>query len=238
MRARFSPTILAAAMLTPAFASAQSGDSGFYGTFEVGPSIVEDMNFAEATTANLNIDPKAGIAVRGGLGYRLTEPLRIELSLGYSHNNLNGGFQQNVQVIIPCGTIPGQPCLNPNVDGNIDGFSGFLNGYYDFPAIGALKPYAGIGVGFVSADFDVGADGLMNDGTRSRFAILDESDTVVGYRGTLGAAYPVGPVDLTLAYTYTFTDRVNVAGRGTYVNFNFDKRVNTHTINVGAVYRF
>jgi opacity protein-like surface antigen len=226
-----------AAALAPMAAQAQS-DSPFYGKLQLGGAAAENMNFAEATTANLNLDPDVGVAVTAALGYRLAAPLRLEAQLGYGHNNLNGTFQQNVQVLVPCGTIAGQPCLAPNVTGNMDTFTGFLMGYYDLPQIGQLKPYAGVGVGFVTVDMDVGSVGTMNDGTRARFAILDRNDTTVGYRGTVGFAYDMGPVDLTLGYTYTFTDKLDMPGRGPNVSFNFDKRLHTHTISAGVVYNF
>lgn len=234
---RVRAALLAAAVVAPVAAQAQS-ESPFYGKLQLGGTAAQNMNFSDATTANLNLDPDVGVAITGTIGYRLAAPLRLEAQLGYGHNNLNGTFQQNVQVLVPCGTIAGQPCLAPNVTGNMDTFTGFLMGYYDFPQLGMLKPYAGVGVGFVNVDMDVGSVGTMNDGTRARFAILDRSDTTVGYRGAVGVAYDMGPVDLTLGYTYTFTDRLDVPGRGPNVSFNFNKRVNTHTINAGVVYNF
>lgn len=236
----FRFTLAAATMLVPVALSPTlaQADTGLYGHLRIGASVLENMNFAGSTTANLNLDPDVGIAVSGAVGYRLLEPLRVELELGYSHNNLNGTFQQNVQVFVPCGTVPGQPCLAPNVNGDISTFSGFAMAYYDLPTVGKLKPYAGVGLGFVNVNLDVGAAATMNDGTRSRFAVIDNSDTVMGYRGTLGVAYDIGPVDLTLGYTYTFTDRMNVPGKGTYVTFNFDRRVNAHTVNAGVSYKF
>jgi opacity protein-like surface antigen len=228
----------AAAVLGLAAPSLAQAETGFYGKLSLGGTSLENMNFSEGTTANLNLDPDVGISLTGAVGYRLAQPLRVEVQLGYGRNSLDGTFQQNVQVLVPCGTIAGQPCLAPNVDGNVDSFSGFAMGYYHFPQIGALKPYAGIGVGFVDVDLDVGAAATMNDGTRSRFAIIDGSDTVVGYRGTVGVAYDVGLVDLTLGYTYTFTDRISLPGRGPNVGFTFDKRLNAHTINAGVVYNF
>ena len=236
MTIRFS--LAAVSLLAAAAPALAQADTGFYGNLRLGASVLENMNFAEATTANLNLDPSTGIAVSGALGYRLADPFRVELELGYANNNLGGSFVQNVQVIIPCGTIPGQPCLAPGVSGDIGAFSGFAMAYYDLPVLGNLKPYAGVGLGFVNVNLDVGSVGTMNDGTRSRFAIIDNSDTVMGYRGTLGVAYEMGPVDLTLGYTYTFTDHINVPGKGTYVTFNFDRRVNAHTINAGVVYKF
>ena len=236
----FRSSLAAAVMLAPVALSPTlaQADTGFYGQLRLGASVLENLHFADPATANLNLNPDTGIAASGAIGYRVLDPLRVELELGYSHNNVTGAFQQNVLVFVGCGTIPGQPCLAPTVNGDIEAVSGFAVAYYDFPSIGSLKPFAGIGLGFVNANVDVGTVATMNDGTRSRFAILDGSDTVLGYRGTLGVAYDIGPVDLTLGYTYTFTDRMNLPGKGTYVTFNFDRRIKTHTINAGVVYNF
>ena len=97
--------------------------------------------------------------------------------------------------------------------------------YYDLPVLGSLKPYIGLGAGFVKADLDVGARATMNSGTVSRFAIIDSSDTLIGYRGAVGIAYDLGTVDLTLGYTYTLSDRMHAPGKGALVSFDFDRRL-------------
>ena len=160
--------------------------SDFYGSIRIGPAFVEDMNFSDSTTADLGLNPKAGWSAGGALGYRFFDALRMECDLAYTANKLNGAFQQNVQTFAPCGEFPGTPCLDPTVDGDIYMLTGFAMTYYDFPLIGQIRPYVGLGVGFVDINLDVGTSATLNDGPVSRFAIIDGSDTVIGYRGSLG----------------------------------------------------
>jgi len=219
--------------------SAQAGEgAGFYGSLRAGTSLLQSMNFAEASTANLALNPAAGFVVGGAAGFHVTDDLRLELDLSYARNDLVGRFQQNVQAFVPCGQVAGNPCLSSRVDGDIASTSGFGMAYYDLPVIGPLKPHLGLGVGLVSVDMGVGASATMNNGTASRFTVIDGSNTLLGYRGDIGVAYDLGDIDLTLGYTYTLTDRLGVAGKGTLVSFDFDRRPTTHAISAGVSYEF
>ena len=229
--------LAAAATFLPLSAQADVG-TGLYGSFRAGPSLLQDLDFAEAATANLALNPDTGFVLGGAVGYRVTDTLRLEFDLSYARNDLSGTFQQNVQAFVPCGEIAGNPCLSPRVDGDVAAISGFGMAYYDLPVMGRLKPYLGIGVGFVNADLDVGARATMNSGTVSRFAIFNTSDTLIGYRGAVGVAYDLGGVDLTLGYTYTLTDRMDVPGKGTLVSFTYNRRLTTHAVSAGVTYNF
>lgn len=230
--------VFAAAALNPGWARAAEDTGRFYASLRLGPSLVQDMDFAQRTTANLALNPEAGFALGGALGYGVTKSLRVELDLGYGRNTLTGSFQQNVQVFIGCGELPSSPCLNPDVDGDVATIGGFAMVYYDPPVEGRLKPFIGAGVGFVSVALDVGTGARMNNGTLSRYDIIDSSDSRLGYRGTLGVAYDLGGVELMLGYSYAMTDRLEMPGKGTYVSFTFDQRATSHAINAGARYRF
>jgi opacity protein-like surface antigen len=237
VKSRYAACVLGAVSAMAISANA-SAETGLYGSLKLGGSILQDMNFSEASTANLSLDPNAGFSLSGGVGYRFGNAIRLEFDLGYGDNSLDGGFQQNVQAFVPCGELPGNPCLDPNVDGKAKSLSGFVTGSYDLPVAGAFKPYIGVGVGFIDVDLHVDTRAAMNAGTVSRFDIINGSDTVVGYRGTLGVAYDMGDVDLTLAYTYTFTDRMNIPGKGTLVTFDFDRRMRAHALMAGGSYNF
>lgn len=219
-------------------ALAAEDDAGLYGTLRLGGSLLQDMNFADPATANLSLNPKAGWGVNGALGYSFGNGLRTELELGYGRNSLSGRFQENVQVTVPCGTVPSSPCLSPDVDGRAAALSGFGMLLYDLPVQGPLRPYAGLGVGLVNVDMDVGTRATMNNGTVSRHAILNASDTVFGYRGTLGVSYGLGRTDLLFGYTYSSTARMNVPGRGAFVAFDFNRRYTAHTLSAGVRLKF
>jgi opacity protein-like surface antigen len=230
--------VCASILCTSAAARAAETDAGLYGTLRLGPSMLQDMNFAQASTANLSLDPSAGWALNGALGYSFGNGLRTEIDFGYGRNSLSGQFQENVQFAIPCGTVPSNPCLSPNVDGRAASISGFGMLLYDLPVQGPLRPYAGVGLGLVNVAMDVGARASMNNGTVSRHAILDASDTVIGYRGTLGVSYELGRTDLLLGYTYSSTARMDVPGRGAFVSFEFDRRYTAHTLSAGVRLKF
>jgi len=176
-------------------AAAQAGNAaGLYANLRIGPSFVQDMNFAEATTANLALDPDVGFVINGAVGYRFNDAIRLEFDLGYGRNDLTGAFQQNVQVLVPCGEITSAPCLDPDVNGEIATLSGFATAYYDLPVAGPLKPYVGAGIGLVEADMNVGTRAALNSGAVSRYAIIDGADTLLGYRALLGVNYDLGGV--------------------------------------------
>jgi opacity protein-like surface antigen len=219
-------------------ARAEEQGSGFYGSVRVGPSFFEGMSFAEASTADLDLDPRTGWLVGGALGYRIFDAVRLELDLAYAASNLRGTFQENVQAFVPCGEFAGNPCLDRNVDGDISALTSFASAYYDFPRIGQIKPFVGLGIGLVDIDLDVGTRATLNDGPVSRFAIVHGSDTALGYRGALGFSYDVGAVDLAVGYSYTFAQRSSFAGDSPLVSFSFDPKVSVHALSAGLVYKF
>jgi len=228
--------LLVVTVISPVWA--QSDKTGLYGSLSIGPAFLGAMNFAEASTANLNLNPKTGWVFGGALGYRLLENIRVEADVSYTAADLNGTFQQNVQAFVPCGEFEGNPCLAPTVDGDVDSFSALAMVYYDFPVNGPLKPFAGLGIGFADINLDVGTRATLNDGPVSRYSIIDGSDTVMAYRGAVGASYNVGIADLSLAYAYTFTGRPSFAGQGTLVTFDFNRKLNSHSVRLALSYNF
>ncbi len=77
----------------------------------------------------------------------------------------------------------------------------FVNGYYDFNEGGRFRPYVGAGVGMVDVDVNYSPSGSP---------IIDESGTVFGYQGRIGASYNVnGPLDVFTEYTYRATGDID-----------------------------
>lgn len=219
-------------------AQATERESGLYGSIHVGPAFAGAMNFTEASTADLNLDPKTGWKLGGALGYRFLDNFRVEFDLAYVRNQLRGTFQENVQAFVPCGEFTGNPCLDSAVDGDLSALTAFTAAYYDLPKIGRVKPYVGLGLGLVDFDLGVGTRATLNDGPVSRFMIIDGSNTVLGYRGILGVAYDVGPVDASLGYSYTFANRPSFAGQSPLVSFAFDRKINIHALTAKLTYKF
>lgn len=219
-----------AAMTT--LAAAQ--DTGAYGRIYGGLASVQDMNFADPATADMELDSGSGLTFGGALGYRFGSGFRAELDVAHTSVDMDGVLTENVQAFIPCGETPSNPCLDPDIDGDYNGLSGMAMAYYEFSTGSALTPYIGVGIGLVDVDLEAETIGNLNDGTSSEFAILDGSDSEFAYRLAAGLAYDIGAFDLTADYAYTRTGRVALDGRSAYTTFTFDRRAEVHAFTVGA----
>ena len=186
----------------------------------------------------LALDPDTGWALEGAVGVHVGDLVRLEASLGYGRNALNGNFAQNVQAFVPCGELVSNPCLAPNDDGSMRTFTGFGMAYAGIPTGMLISPYIGAGIGFVRADLGVGTQGRLNADTASRFAIVDAHNTVLGYRATASVSRSFGAAQLSIGYTFTRTGALNLPGRGPLVSFTFDRPMTTHGFNAGVAYKF
>ncbi len=232
---RTAVRLFAFGLLLAPFA-AEAADPGLTASLSVGGTSMQGLSAVDTTAVYLNMDAKNGYVVSGALGYQLPGPFRLAFNLDYGHNDLSGYFSQNVFTLVPCGAST--PCLDQNANGDVSTLSGFGMAYVDLPVSMVLTPYVGLGVGFVNTDFDVGTRATLNSGTASRFDILKSTDTVLGYRGAVGLSYDLGAIDLTADYSYTMTQRVGIAGKGTLTSFTFDPRIKVHTLRAGVTYSF
>ncbi len=81
--------------------------------------------------------------------------------------------------------------------------------------------------------------GKANDFGPIEFVILDDSDTKLAYRLAFGFhGYDVGAFDVTAGYSWTRTDRISLAGQGSFITFDFDRRARVHQFTIGARYAF
>lgn len=213
-------------------------EPGAYGRLYGGMTSVEGMTFNDATTADLDLDGGSGFTFGGSLGYGFGNGFRTELDVARSQADLDGTFQENVQVFVPCGEISNSPCLNGTVDGEYEGLSAFAMAYYDFAAGSSISPYIGLGIGLLDADLEATTPGALNDATTIDFALLDGSDTELAYRIAAGVGYDVGAFDILLDYSWTRSGKLALAGQGAFTTFGFDKRVNAHSFTLGVRYAF
>lgn len=226
-----------AALGFAAVSAASAAEPGPYVGLKGGAVSVEDMVFSDPTTADMTIDSKTGWLLGGVAGYRFANvPLRGELELAYQRNNIGGTYSENVLPIVACGNDPGNPCLSGRIDdGRLGATTFFGMGYFDIPAQGRLTPYVGVGLGMVHTSLEAESDGSFNNGSRTEVTLIDDGDTVLGYRAAAGFAYALSSnVDLTLDYTYTRTDRPSLAGSSPVLSFDFDRRMNAHAVNAGV----
>ncbi len=234
---RMAVGLILAGLVPMDVARAESGD-GFYAGVRAGITAAETMRFAQPGTANLTLNPDEGWVFEGALGYHFTSYLRGEVSVSYGQANVSAAFQENVLPFVACGTFPSTPCLDPEGNGDLESLSGFGTAYFDIPLAGWVRPYLGAGVGFMRVNADVGTRATVGNAPVGRFAILDATDTVVAYRGTAGVSFDMEFADFDIAYHYTFSDKPSIPGRGTLVNFTFNRRFNIHSLTAGVKFRF
>jgi len=77
------------------------------------------------------IDTNTGFGVSGAVGYRFSDA-RVELEVGYNYNDVDSITVND---------------LEASVDGSVDTWQFFVNGYYDIPTNSRFRPYVGGGVG-------------------------------------------------------------------------------------------
>jgi opacity protein-like surface antigen len=135
---------------------------------------------------------------------------------------------------VPCGTFAGQPCLDPGVKGSLKVPSLFAMGYYDVPLSQSVTLSLGAGVGAVWLDLDAHTVGRLNNGTASRFNMVNSTDTVFGGRASADLTFGTGPIKYLLGYSYTRTSRAGLAGQGAYTTFTFNPRLSSHQLTGGV----
>lgn len=215
--------------------AAHAAEAGLYGTLRGGAVVPGDMNYSNRANSDLLLDVDTGWSIGGVLGYRFTNGFRTALEVDYADSSLKGTYRENL-IAVPCGTVAAQPCLGPAVDGDIRAWSGFAMAYYDFDLGSNLTPYIGGGVGLVRTGLDVDTTARLNNGTSSRFAIIDDADTELGYRAAAGVAYNLSDTtQIEVGYSYTRTGKPAYAARGSAaVAFTVNSRYDAHAFTAGV----
>lgn len=229
---------IAAVTLMAMTSLAAAQESGPYARLYGGLSSVEGMSFADASTADLDLDGGSGVTYGAAFGYAFGSGLRLEADFARSEADLDGTFQENVQVFVPCGEISGSPCLDGTVEGDYEGLSAIAMAFYDFDTGSALRPYIGAGLGLLDVDLEATTPGALNAGPTTPFALVDGSSTELATRLAAGVAYDAGAFDVTLGYNWTRSGRANLGGQGAFTTFGFAPRVNVHSFTLGARINF
>ncbi|MFP4313134.1 MAG: outer membrane protein [Alphaproteobacteria bacterium] len=135
-----SAVIIMGALLTASAQSFAKDTSKLYISGYMGINLGRDLDFSEDTntisgTADINNAP----SFAGALGLRLSKNLRTEAELSYRKNDidsLSGNFGRS------------------DIGGDLSGWLGLINLYYDFDLDWKIKPYlsAGLGLGYYDAD--------------------------------------------------------------------------------------
>ena len=161
--------ITAAMLLVPLTVAAQD-EPGFYASAYGGVTAAPSTSFSEFRAPGPAVGGKVefggGIGFGAAVGRRFGNGWAAELALDERGNYLNrlGGVE---------------------VDGNVFSEVVFLNGYYRFPARGAIRPFVGAGVGYVVA-FDIDVD---RNGTEQEYS----REGGMAFQAIAGVEYSLSP---------------------------------------------
>jgi len=157
----------ASAQTAPAAKPAPQPASGQYISVSGGFIGKSDYDYKFANGYKYDADVDAGGQGALAWGATVGNNWRAEIALGYRSQKVDGVL-----------TTTGNSKFD--VDGSkVSTFSVDINGYYDFPVAGPVKPYLGAGIGVAQVKID---DGL-----------LDDKGDALTLQGMAGASYAVSP---------------------------------------------
>lgn len=212
---RYLTGITTAVLLAPLSVVAQD-EPGFYASVYGGLSTMASTRFSESRATGPAVGGKVdfgrGIGFGAAVGKRFGNGWAAELALDERGNLLKrvGGVA---------------------VEGNVFSEVLFLNGYYRFPARGAVRPFIGAGLGYViGLDIDVDRDGTEQEYAR---------------RGGL-AVQAIAGVEYSLSSQWSLSGDVRWSrmGSGTFkpttagTSLSGKPKYQPASLNLGANYRF
>ncbi len=199
-----------------AHAQQETGDkgkgTGFYGGGHLVLNILSDPDFELAgLVLSTNYDP--GASLGGFWGYEFGN-FRVDGELAIRINKIN--------------SLNGAP-----IDGDTSAFSYMVNGYFDFPTNGPVKPYIGGGIGFATVSIDWHVPGFF---PFSQVSIADDSDSGVAYQFSAGIGYEINPrTTVSFGYRYFATEELQMMfDSGT----PFTMEYQSHEFNLVVRYMF
>ena len=174
----------ASAQTAPAAKPAQQGTSGQYISVSGGLIGKTDYDFSYAGGFKAKSDVDSGAQGAIAWGMSLDSNWRTEIALGYRS-------QKNDTVVTQGSTTLG------TTDGKVKTLSVDINGYYDFPVAGPVKPYLGAGIGVAQVSF--------NDD------LIDDKGDALTLQGMAGASFAVSPtVSLFAEGRYQYTGSIKI----------------------------
>lgn len=138
---------------------------------------------------------KDGALLSGALGYKINS-FRIEGESLYIVNNFKGTDPKPS----PLGDLP-----YGSSGGDADGKAFMANLYYDFDLGGAIKPYIGVGIGYLKGKINgLATEGMINvPPPIGPIVVYAESPWVFAQQFKVGATYSLNPrTDIFAGYRY------------------------------------
>lgn len=154
--------------------------SGFYYVLSGGGGFSEDMGIEDDLTIDA-FDPGPTFAL--AFGYQLNSRIRFELEGGYRRNNVE---------VIELGPDIGEDAAS----GEVRAYSVMANAFYVFNPDALIRPFIGVGAGFVRANFDIEVFGFCTNlvcGPEFREQFVDASDTAAAFQVIAGAEVVISP---------------------------------------------
>lgn len=151
---------------------------------------------------------KSGALFSGALGYRLNS-LRLEAEGIYLTNDIESEDPSPT----PLGDLPKE-----DAEGDVSARAYMFSLSYDFGPTGALKPYAGVGLGAIKGKIN----GLTTPGLSSvpppygPIVVNAESDWTFAHQIKVGASYTLNPrAEIFFGYRYIKSNNLDI-----YLNFS------------------
>ena len=125
-----------------------------------------------------------------------------------------------------------------NRKSNTFAFSYMINGYFDLPTEGPLKPYIGGGVGFATVSIDWETPGFF----LSNIPVADDNDTGFAYQISGGIGYEINPrTTVSFSYRYFAVEELQmVFAGGSPINPGqpFTMEYQSNEFNLGVRFMF
>ncbi|MBG53787.1 MAG: hypothetical protein CML99_15395 [Rhodobiaceae bacterium] len=174
-----SALVASAALAGIAQAEEGKAPAGWYVSGGVGVNFLDDV---DVTGGSFEYD--SGYTIAGALGYDTGDitsygKFRVEAEIAYTEND-------NDSVTVGAAKL--------NVGGQLEQTTVLLNAYIDFVPGGTLRPYLGLGLGFVDGKQSINVAGLSASADGTEFA----------YRGAAGLTYHMDQ-NWALDFGYRYT---------------------------------
>ena len=182
--------------------------TGPYGTILVGLNILSDSEI-NGFTNTTDYSPLIGLG--GAFGY------------DFGNFRVDGEIALRGNMISRLGVTP--------IDGDTLAWSYMVNGYFDFPTNGPVKPYIGGGIGLATVAIDWHVPGFF---PFSQVSIADDSDSGVAYQFSGGIGYEINPrTTVSFGYRYFAVEEMLMVDA---IGFPFTMEYQSHEFNL--VFRY
>ena len=224
--------VLLAASLMPMPVSAEERDfyasiSGVYAS-PADSDVSGDVFPGEVLSSDLTLEPGFGLLL--ALGYGAKVGIRGEVELGFR----NTEFDKLGDAVIEGPDFRTTYKGDFPVDGEVTAISLMANGVYTFEA-GRIRPFFGVGVGFVRLDGTLEAQAVPVVEDEEEFDVKFEKESqdaiAFAYQGMAGVIYPISErSEARFGYRYFAT------AKGKFDDVEAVYR--THNLEAGILFRF